>query len=492
MNWSDEQHAIFAFIENDDRSLMVRAGAGAGKTTTGLESMRRLDPMSSRMFLAFNKRIQENLANKLNPSNPKKAPAKTFHALGNLAWKLQIDSWAKVDGYKVSGLVRRMSDNSNPEFRSDVAKLVSFAKGVGIVPANVGFDATGLVMDSVENWIDLADEYDLDFGRVDKHRAVELARAVLSESIEQREETIDFDDMLYLPIVFGAKFVRYDYLFVDEAQDVNEIQREVIRRSLEPDGRLIAIGDEKQSIYGFRGAGTNSMALLKHEFNAEELPLSVSYRCPIKIVQDANQQVPWLKYRDGAPEGRIERIYSYDPKDYLPSDVILCRFNAPLVEQAFKLIARDVPCRVLGRDIGSGLIALVKKMHAENIPDLENRLMRHLASERSRLIRDEKYYKINSLQDRIDTLFIFTKQMPTASIADLQTRILNLFDDEVNPNRLTLSTIHKAKGLEWNRVFILKYGLIGKYSVDGVADQEDNLRYVAKTRSMNELVYIEE
>jgi DNA helicase II / ATP-dependent DNA helicase PcrA len=298
--------------------------------------------------------------------------------------------------------------------------------------------------------------------------------------------------MLYLPIVFGARFVRYDYLFVDEAQDVNEIQREVIRRSLELDGRLIAIGDPNQAIYGFRGAGTNSMQLLRDEFRAEELPLSVSYRCPLDIVKDANEQVPWLRARADAPKGKIERVYSYDPKDYLPSDVILCRFNAPLVEYAFKLIARDVPCRVLGRDIGSGLIALVKKMHAENVPDLERRLLRHLDSERTRFIRDEKYYKINSLQDRIDTLFIFTEQMPAASIADLQTRILNLFDDEINPNRITLSTIHKAKGLEWNRVFILRYGLIGKYSVDGIADQEDNLRYVAKTRSMSELYYVEE
>lgn len=234
------------------------------------------------------------------------------------------------------------------------------------------------------------------------------------------------------------------------------------------------------------------MELLKQEFAAEELPLSVSYRCARLIVEDANEQVEWLQPRAGAPDGRVEHSYSYEPEDYAKEDVILCRLNAPLVEHAFKLIAKDIPCRVLGRDIGKGLISLVKKMHAATVLELESKLAAHLESERSRLLREGKSWKVNSLQDRVDTIRVFTRQMRSQSVDALLARILNLFDDDANPNKIVLSTIHKAKGKEWNRVFILKYGLIGKWSKPGVPDQEGNLKYVAKTRAMNELIYIEE
>ena len=486
--WSPEQQAIFSFIENEDGSLMVVAGAGAGKTTTGVEAFKRVSIMESALFLAFNKRIQETLEARLG-----KGKALTFHSLGNRAWKRHSGEWPKLEGFKVSALVREHTRNSDPEFKSDVGKLVGFAKGIGLVPSSAELTHLhGLAPDIEEVWMDLIDEHNLDFGKATPASAIQLARRVLIESILQAPQVIDFNDQLYMPIISDAQFNQYDVLFVDEAQDVNEIQREIIRRSLAPGGRLIAIGDPNQAIYAFRGAGNDSMQLLQQEFHAKELPLSVSYRCPLKVIEDANEQVEWLRAREGAPEGKVEHVYSVDPKEIRDSDVVLCRLNAPLVEYAFGLIAAGRGCKVLGRDIGTGLISLVKKMHAENISDLEKRLAQHLESERTRLIKEGKAYKLNSLQDRIDTIYIFTRQMQGSSITTLLERINSLFDDEINPHKITLSTIHKAKGLEWPRVYLLKYGLIGQWSQLGVPDQEDNLRYVAKTRAQEELIYIEE
>jgi len=61
-----------------------------------------------------------------------------------------------------------------------------------------------------------------------------------------------------------------------------------------------------------------------------------------------------------APEGSVLSLKDYEPSDFAPSSAILCRNTAPLISFAFSLLRRDVGCRVLGREIGQGLIALIK------------------------------------------------------------------------------------------------------------------------------------
>jgi len=104
-------------------------------------------------------------------------------------------------------------------------------------------------------------------------------------------EVIDFDDMLYLPLRSKCTFDKKNYVFVDEAQDTNGVQRALLRRMLAPPphGRLIAVGDPSQAIYGFRGADANAMSALREEFSAVVMPLSVSYRCSRAVVAEAQK-----------------------------------------------------------------------------------------------------------------------------------------------------------------------------------------------------------
>lgn len=492
MQWSPQQLAIFDWVTTGSGSAIVDAVAGSGKTTTIVEAAKRIPWDASAIFCAFNKSIADQLKSRL-PSN---VPALTLNALGNRAWKAYTEKWTTVDTYKVSDIVRKMADDTNKDFRSGVVRLVALAKAVGLVPslALSSFpDLHGLVPDSEDAWVELVETYDIDFGYGDRlTSAIDLARHVLTQSIQTGAEVIDFNDQLYLPVIFGATFPQYDFVFVDEAQDVNAIQFEMISRSLATGGRLIAVGDDNQSIYFFRGAGS-SMDGFVRQFNCVRLPLSTTYRCARSITRKAQEYVPHIQHREDAPEGIVKLLHhDWSPSTFQRPDLILCRNNAPLVRAAFQCIRAKVPCHVLGRDIGKGLVALVHKMRALSIRDLRDKLDRHLESETRKAVAAGRPQQVSALHDKVSTLRVFMEEGgDTANVTDLTDRISELFETDQPNGTLTLATVHKSKGLEFGRVFLLDKELIGKYAVTpDQIQQEKNVKYVATTRAKTELYYI--
>lgn len=496
--WSPLQKDIFAFVENETGSAVIEAVAGSGKTTTIVEAARRLPFDAEGCFVAFNKAIAEELKRRL----PASVPAMTLNAMGNRAWKNFIGKFAEVDGYKVADLIRQMTSNTDRDFVADVKKMVDLAKGQGIVPGNAyttpwGGVARGLIQDTDQAWQDLMDEHDITFKYPRQESdALMLARDVLIESIRSSRDTIDFNDQLYLPVVFGAPFKKYDVLFVDEAQDVNAIQLVMIERSLATDGRLIAVGDPDQAIYGFRGAGTESISIIRRRFNAKILPLHVSYRCPVEVVKKARNYVSHILHRDDAPAGKVTYLgLNWSSDDFRPTDVILCRNNAPLISMAFRLIRQGIGVKVLGRDIGRGLVSLVNKLKPLNTNDLRNKLLDYLTKETKKLAG--KSDQIARLEDRVQTLFVFVNALPPLTpVETLTSQIAKLFatDDTGDKQLLTLSTVHKAKGGEWPRVFILNADLMPAPWVQPDTwqyEQEVHLQYVAVTRAQEELIYID-
>ena len=195
-------------------------------------------------------------------------------------------------------------------------------------------------------------------------------------------------------------------------------------------------------------------------------------------------------------EGSVERIGLYTAELFQPGAVILCRNTAPLVAFAYSLLKRDIPCRILGRDIGAQLITLVKKLRAANLEDLIQKLDVWLNREVERAIKDDR--SPDSLYDKADCIrfFIDSLDEDSRSVDSLLAKIELMFVDDTNgslASRVTLSTVHKAKGLEFPTVFILDFE---KYMPSKWAKrpwqrvQERNLIYVAVTRAMEKLVYI--
>jgi len=269
-----------------------------------------------------------------------------------------------------------------------------------------------------------------------------------------------------------------------------------------PSGRLLAVGDPKQAIYGFRGADSSAMAMMKDEFGCEELPLTVSYRCPKKVVEKAQTIVPYIEASETAPEGlvvynpgTVDDTGKFRPQPFRPTDAVLCRNTAPLVGLAYRLIGKSIGCRILGRDIGAGLVALIKKLNARGIDSMLEKMAEYEKREIDRLMSRDMNSQAEAVKDKVTCIEIIVASLPETNrtIPALISSIQALFDDKAN-GVLTLCTVHKSKGLEWERVYILD---AGKYMPSKWArrpwqkEQELNLMYVAYTRAQQELAFIE-
>ena len=500
--WSQLQQNIFSWLENGSGSAVVIAVAGSGKTTTIVECAKRLPQGVTASFIAFNKRVAEELKSRL----PNNVQARTMNSLGGVTWnrfaRAGQGGWIQLDKNKSWQILDNIASVTERDaYGNAVVKLVSLAKSVGLVPQDIAAygDTTPLTEDVDEEWENLIDYYDVDVEEEDTRHVIALARRVLSKSVEIGRELIDFDDQLYLPTITDAcKFFPHDFLFVDEAQDANMIQRMMIRKALKSNGRLVAVGDPAQAIYGFRGADTESIANIKALFGATELPLTVSYRCPKAVVQEAQKYVAHIQPAPNAALGSVVDAGMWSTETFKAGDAILCRNTAPLVEMAFTLIRDKVACELLGRDIASNLTSLIKKMKAKSIEHLRDKLDAYVAREMERFRLKKQEDKIQRLQDRLDTINIFVNELPETrrSVPELIRRIEAMFHDEAGNKRkdiVQLSTVHKAKGAEWQRVFILdRWELMPSRWAKQAwqKEQENNLIYVAVTRAKDTLTYI--
>lgn len=470
MQFNREQNKIFEFVENEIGSLVVEARAGTGKTTTGVEACNRIDADKSITFVAFNKSIAEELKWKVS-SNVR---AMTSHSMGFRSLMF-ANKKIKVDQNKCRNIYRQR--DFNPALEGSTMQLVSLGKTT---------DTRYPDLDQLLNYYDINAEADY------LETIVEQAKDVLDESLNNMD-VIDFDDMIYLPALGRSRLYPVDYLFVDEAQDMNAAQLAMFRRAMKFESRLIAIGDRNQSIYGFRGADVEAIPRIISEFDAKRLPLSTCYRCAESIIQLAQQIVPEIQPKPNAPKGEIHNIISDRIFDKAKSgDLILCRINAPLVNYALSFISRGIKAQVLGRDIGKSLLSLMSKIlkryTADSVVDFLRALQEYTYTETAKLLAAEKYSMAGALEDKSETLIVLCSHAKT--LDDIPVLIEKIFSDEIYG--ITLSSIHKAKGMEADSVFILRPDLLPYPKAKGwQLQQELNLKYVAITRAKNELTFVE-
>lgn len=196
-----------------------------------------------------------------------------------------------------------------------------------------------------------------------------------------------------------------------------------------------------------------------------------------------------------APEGLVSTLLQYEEQTFHPGSLILCRNTAPLVAFAYQLLLRDVPCKILGRDIGAQLSSLVKKMRPINLDDLESKLDTWCARESAKAIAELR--DPERINDQYECVIFFINSLDEASrtVDSLLAKIELMFTDDRNGEsyrRVTLSTIHKAKGLEFPTVFLLNRDLLPSRFAkqEWQVRQEYNLLYVAVTRSKDKFYYI--
>jgi Superfamily I DNA and RNA helicases len=472
------QEDIFKFVKTGSGDGIVSAVAGSGKTTT-LEHAAKL-VKGKALFCAFSKLISTELERRLKGTTMK---ATTIHALGFGILRDGTGKRFEIKEQKYRQLAKEwLGEPYNEELLKEIdrplATLIKMCNFARLTMSKLSDDALA----------EMCNQYNIPL----EPKLFRGVRRLLKQGEDMAFRPvgiIDFTDMLYLPLSLKLKpKVKYDWIFVDECQDLNTAQRELVLKVRAIGGRMLFVGDPFQAIMGFAGADTASYYKIKEITGAKEFPLSVCYRCPKEHIEMAQELVPQIEAAHFAPLGKVTFESDEDKLAEMvqEGDLIMCRRNAPLLKHCLRLIRRRVPARVRGRDIGKELADLVR-MIGENCSyvGLPEAVKVWEGVQYSVLTaRDASEAQFEQLSDRAEAILeCYAGFTEARSAEDLASLIEGIFADD--SASIWLSSIHRAKGLEAPRTFILEFDRLGvpfKGATPEEAQQERNLRYVSLTR----------
>lgn len=499
MNWTIQQIAIFgwfaaAAISKAALALVVRARAGTGKTTSIVEAIKRFVSAArdagrsvNVLVCAFNKIIADELTHRF--AGVLGVEAKTLHALGNwyASKALGRRKPRQIDGGK--GRARYLAQQAAPMAPDEALALIAELnqKGREIEPfAKCGKDLENLALQFEIVPDDELSEMGWTLDRVCDAAAKAMA-------IGAKDFTsMDYADMIFWPLVNNWVFPRFDLTVVDEAQDMTRAQLELALRATYEAGHVAVVGDDRQAIYAFRGADSGSLDRLKSELQATEMGLTVTYRCGSKIVAMAQALVPDYQAAEGAHEGHISDT-SVDRMlaNVQAGDFILSRTNAPLAGLCLSLIRDGKRAYIRGREIGQGIVAVVRKLRIKDMAELTSKLDAWTEREIARVSKGKDQDKATAQADLIrdKAAVITTLADGCTSVGELIARIESMFETPKAgepETRVMLSTVHKAKGLEATSVYLMEKTFKRK------GGEEDNIRYVAITRAKVNLYLVQD
>ena len=481
LNLTDEQLHVMTTVKgvvtlppSSRPSMILRARAGASKTTMLCLVAAVLPPPQAfhdgPLFLAFNKAIAEELVARL----PTSCRASTFHSLGYSVLRTRYKT--KTDTRKYTDIIQELFGEFPYELRNNAIKVLDRLRNAAI--------PLGEIVDSVDSIIeelDLLDEDLPDLSPEDYHQILVLGST--------RLDICDFTDMLWLPFILNLRSRPSNFILVDESQDTNKLQVALLGLFGGAETCYIFVGDDRQAIYGFRGALSNAMTRIADNFHIESgmvLPLSTTFRCAQSICAEAQQLVPDLRAKPGAPLGQVLSTTA-NLLDFPPDTMIVCRNNAPIARVAMQLLRNRESFCVLSDffpRLSKFAIARVRSPQAP-ISQFLNQLL---------LWQDEKLsslpeHRHEAILERTTTLKELCDHLGEgAKVSDLVALLAQICNSSGSTK---LTTIHKAKGLESTNVFFLDPQLLpSKYAISPEAKlQEDNLKYVAITRAKTNLVY---
>lgn len=401
-----EQNAVVQYVMNAEGSLFVSACAGSGKTSVIEESIRQLkreQPKTTWAYSCFCRANVDEAVKRLKgivkvKENEKSRQIATLNSRGFAVLR---------STYGVTA--------TDPEKYKEDTISTLFAHGY--MPYH------GLLTDDQAKKLVGEREFEKVKGK---------CKSIIDATV--RGEPCSYDEQVLLPALMpDMKFDEpVDILFIDECQDLSEVNMQFIAR-MKPK-RVIAVGDRRQAIYGFRGAHYQAVEQMIQRFNMTEMHLTVSFRCPSAIANHAGGMT-------GSKEGGVVRDGVVD--EIRPGDAVLCRCNAPL---------DDIACDLLEK----GFIVSTKR--------IEEAIAKPLVG--------TPCSKLKATHPSLKRTFAMHK-----TVGDLKKALQS-------PECIKLMTVHKSKGLEFDRVNLIREGLYGD------DPQADNLVYVARTRVMSELIYI--
>jgi superfamily I DNA/RNA helicase len=483
--WSKYQLAIFNAVLNTFKNIAISATAGSGKSTVLVEISRLLPVSSQSIFLAFNKSIVNELKERL----PKKFEVSTLHSIGLDIIRRNFGSGIKVNQGKVFFAAQKMisakSEITNHKERN--SRIFFAQKGYDFLRTTMtdGSDAEAVR----EMLLDF--RIDSSYGVDDLMELVKILNKYNTTKKRGDVFELDFTDMIYLPTTLTRlKYPKYENVLVDEVQDLNKCQAKLINKIRARKSRLITVGDPYQSIYLFAGADTSSFYSFSDAPETISLPLSVTYRCPTEVVLEAAKFSPAIQASPNAEKGFVGQGYLDDVDE---GDAVLCRNNSPLFEAYIQFLYEDKKAYIVGKDIQERFMGLIKPYKNSHISSLVDGLKTQLGimedALRAKGVKNPTQHpKYQQFLDVAKSLSIIAESCP--NIKSLIKRIEEIFCPK--KDAIVLSSIHKSKGLEYDRVFLLRPDLLpNKFAKsEEELQQERNLQFVAITRAKKEFYYV--
>lgn len=506
---SEEQEEFWRVLLTGSAHIMGVAVAGSGKTFTAVHGIQLL---------------REKLGGELS------VEVRTYHSHGMRA----INAAAREKGVRKVEVNEQWLVDDYLRQEHDIRSVDDWREVSGLVKRLASIVKGSLVRDGDnEELVRLADHYGLDTNGVFRAAVPYVWRFIEWSGQEIGRRSINYDDMPWLPVRLGLDLGRWDLVLVDEAQDTNPVQAAMVRMMVEKGARVVVLGDPRQAIYGFRGADVRAMVNIKEMLcrtrEVKELGLTYTRRCGKKIVEAARVVVPVIHAMPDAPEGKVRVMWGDERdgkrivrteeemmlaavKEVKEGDMVLCRANAPLIEFAYGVLKRGVKAVIRGREIGKALADIVRERLTGDDPNtFRVSLVEWFDGEDQKLARlgERGQNKRAALSDRMDCLMTLMQTVEGGkwrgvfeggedSFKELMVaRIEGLFADVDEDGRkrvgVLCGTVHKMKGLEAEKVWLIKPELIPHPKVKSGGweyEQEKNIFYVAVTRAREELVVV--
>ena len=509
MQPSIHQRKVIDWLQADsDRSdAVVNSVAGSGKSTllklaADAISTSNVD-IRDCLVLVFNKKNKTALVEKLD--SRWQYSISTVHSAGYRVLKKYLGvRRLEVEESKYRHLAKSLDWFDGSDLGQ--AKVVSLSNFLKL------FEFVRLTLSPLtpQALSELIEHYALD---INKQHLVEISQRIdylfkVGMDSAASEARIDHTDMLWLPVVWqinqspGFKYAQR--VMVDEAHILSRLQLEFVLSLAHSQAKMLFVGDPAQSINGFCGADTDSFSNIQTKLQALSFTLPVCYRCPkthIELINRLCPEIP-IEPRENAPTGSIKVVQEWDlwseTKDsrIKPGDLVIARCSSSLIDLHLKMVVRGIPCNLVGSSLQQDLLNLIEDIAEQSGFDYQ----KFAEFSQSYLKFKQSIYQENDngailllqLKDQIKAIEAIYNHFQSRSLAELASSIKQLFGSE-DDEAVLLSTIHRAKRMESERVYIaepLTLPLVWESQKQWQSQQEQNLLYVALSRSTKDLFLI--
>lgn len=485
MNPSHYQQAVFDHLKNRNGHGAVISVAGSGKTWTAIEGIGHISPAYSVLLSAFNVSIRDDFKAKGKAKGYNHVQYANYNGFG---WGICLSNMKvkpELDEYKTANILEFVTMKGAEskllsKYKPIVTRLVSLFKALNYHSVEA----------AVENYDRLVDRFNMN---VPDEKYFQDILFGTWESCMNHMEHFDFDDQKWMPIHMGWTIPQYDHVLVDEFQDTCPVEMELLSSAAKT-GQFMGLGDPDQSIYSFKGSDPENFDRFITSMNAKHLPLSICYRCPTSVIEQAKKIVPRIEAAPGAAAGTVQNIEEGNFYQLVrPGDMVLCRTTAELVSCCIKLMKLKIPAKVRGRDFGQAIEYIIDKVTdrtSQPIGVFITALKEYQLARTQQLDALRRENEIVQLEDRCNTIRALADECSYSD--EIKIKMATIFSDQKHGG-VDLMTIHKSKGLQSPNVFILRPDLLPHPRSQGrqwMLDEERRLKYVAITRAEANLYWV--